>query len=237
MKKDLIFITCVCLFLLPFIVVPEVMGFYAHFNSGHPFIMAAIKFALLATTGEIIGLRIRTGSYYKSGFGIIPRAMVWAFLGICIKAAFIIFAHGAPWILSTLGFSGNMDMELSQSIFQTQSWLHVLAAFTVSATLNLFFAPVFMTFHKVTDTHIMQTGGTIKGLFSPMNVGQILSKINWETHYGFVLKRAIPLFWIPAHTITFLLHPNQRILFAALLGVLLGIILSLASLKDSKPTI
>jgi len=234
MKRDIIFIFCVAVFLSPFIFIPQVMNGYLWMNGHHPFAMAALKFAILATLGEVIGLRIRTGAYHKPGFGILPRAIVWAFLGICIKAAFVIFAKGAPGILTTLGVDQNWNQLLGKSIFETRSWWHVLAAFTISATMNTFFAPVFMTFHKITDTHIEQTGGTIHGIFSPVKPGKILKSINWDVQWNFVFLKTIPLFWIPAHTITFMLPPQHRILFAAILGVVLGVILSIASLKGKQ---
>ncbi len=43
------------------------------------------------------------------------------------------------------------------------------------------------------------------------------------------MKKTIPLFWIPAHTITFLLPEEFRVLFAAVLSVMLGVLLSLGS--------
>ena len=42
----------------------------------------------------------------------------------------------------------------------------LLMAFSISFFMNLFFAPVMMTLHKVTDAHILNTGGTMAGLFS-----------------------------------------------------------------------
>ena len=51
---------------------------------------------------------------------------------------------------------------------------------------------------------------------------------------GFVFKKTIPFFWIPAHTITFLLPGQYQVLFAALLGVALGIILSIAAVMSRK---
>ena len=95
--------------------------------------------------------------------------------------------------------------------------------------MNTLFAPVFMTFHKVTDIHIAETGGSLKGFFgSPLCIREALSKkINWDIQYGFVFAKTIPLFWYPAHTITFLLPPTLQVLFAALLGVALGVILSI----------
>jgi ABC-type phosphate/phosphonate transport system permease subunit len=95
------------------------------------------------------------------------------------------------------------------------------------------FAPVFMMLHKVTDMHIMQTGGTLAGFFSKkIPFTQIISSINWKVQWGFVFKKTIPFFWIPAHTLTFILPPNFQVLFAAFLGVCLGIILSVAARKN-----
>ena len=65
--------------------------------------MSFVKFAILATFGECIGLRIRTGRYTQPGFGILPRAIVWGLLGISLNIAFILFAEGAPIILETMG--------------------------------------------------------------------------------------------------------------------------------------
>jgi hypothetical protein len=51
-----------------------------------------------------------------------------------------------------------------------------------------------------------------------------------------VFKKTIPLFWIPAHTITFLLDPDYQVLFAAFLGIMLGAILAVADMAD-KPLV
>lgn len=89
-----------------------------------------------------------------------------------------------------------------------------------------------MTLHKITDTHILATGGTLHGFFSPIPIGNILQHLNWKVQWNFVFKKTIPLFWYPAHTITFLLPEELRVLFAALLGVALGIILAIAARKS-----
>ena len=91
-----------------------------------------------------------------------------------------------------------------------------------------------MTIHKITDTHILNTGGTLKGFFSPIDFRSIFVNLNWDVQWNFVFKKTIPLFWYPAHTITFLLPAEMRILFAALLGIVLGVLLSLASLKGRQ---
>ena len=51
--------------------------------------------------------------------------------------------------------------------------------------------------------------------------------------WGFVFKKTLPFFWVPCHTITFVLPTELRVLFAAALGVVLGSILAIASPKTS----
>lgn len=234
-KQDLIFLLGLVLFFAPFFLSATIYDFYKNFNSNHPFIISFIKFAILSTLGEVIGLRIRKGVYNEPGFGILPRALVWGFLGLGIKIAFIIFASGAPNVLAVIGFefptSRPADI-LNQDFLTTFSWLQLLTAFTVSVTMNTFFAPVFMTIHKITDIHIIENGGSLSGFFSPIQMGKIISTMNWKVQWEFVFKKTIPLFWYPAHTITFLLPAEYRILFAAVLGIVLGVFLSIASLKS-----
>ena len=92
-----------------------------------------------------------------------------------------------------------------------------------------------MTFHKCTDIHITDGGGTVAGLLKPMKMREIMSKrIDWDTQWNIVFKKTIPLFWFPAHTITFILPPTLQVLFAALLGVALGLILALAGNKKQS---
>ncbi|MBE0639031.1 MAG: hypothetical protein IH598_10970 [Bacteroidales bacterium] len=236
-RQDYFFLLGAVAFFLPFVLIKPVLDSYHQFNVNHPFWISFIKFAILSTTGEVIGLRVRTGSYHQHGFGIVPRALVWGILGIGIKMAFIIFGEGAPRMLAVMGVNfGEMKPAevLNQNFFQTFSGLQLLTAFTVSVTMNTFFAPVFMTIHKITDTHILANGGTLRGFFSPIAFGKIMKNMNWDVQWNFVFKKTIPLFWYPAHTITFLLPAEFRILFAALLGVVLGVLLSIASLKSRE---
>jgi hypothetical protein len=64
-------------------------------------------------------------------------------------------------------------------------------------------------------------------------MGENLAHLNWNVQWSFVFKRTIPLFWIPAHTITFMLPDEYRVLFAAALGIALGVILAIASSKGN----
>ncbi len=244
-QKDLLMLLLLTALFLPFFISEPLYKLYSASNALHPYIWSFIKFGILATIGECIGLRIRTGNYYTKGFGILPRAFVWGILGLMIKAAFVIFAAGAPMMLASMGVKFPAELPnpaaiLNQSIFVSHSWLQVLAAFTFSATMNVFFAPMFMTLHKLTDAHINETGGSIIKFFThKIRFGHHLQNMNWKVMWGFVFMRTIPFFWIPAHTINFLLPPEYRILVAALLGIVLGVILAIAAIKgqEKKPVL
>ena len=193
-------------------------------------IMSFFKFAILATFGETIGLRIREGKYNYKGFGLMPRALVWGMIGLTIKLAFIIFATGTPVFLETIFGLQHATAFSSMELNITK----ILVAFSISVAMNVIYAPIMMTMHKITDTHIMKNGGTLPGFFKPIKLGEISQNMNWTVQWNFVFKRTIPLFWIPAHTITFLLPSHVRVLFAALLGIALGVILAIASLKGQN---
>ncbi len=225
-KQDVFFIVGAILIFAPFFLSNAVYDTYNQLNKNHGMIMSFFKFAILATAGESIGLRIKSGVYNQKGFGLLPRAVVWGLLGLAIKLSFVIFATGTPNFLKYLGFT-----EAVESMKQGFSYTKLLTAFSISFFMNLIFAPVMMTFHKITDTHIVENGGALSCLLKRIHFVKIFKELNWDVQWNFVFKKTIPLFWIPAHTITFLLPPDFQVLFAAILGVILGVILSVASLK------
>ena len=77
----------------------------------------------------------------------------------------------------------------------------------------------------------MRHPGSALALIRPWKMGELFCRVNWKAQWGFVFKKTIPLFWFPAHTVTFLLPPSGRVLCAALLGVALGVLLALAARK------
>ncbi len=230
-KSDFIFIVCVVALLAPFFVSSAVFGWYKEFNGAHPYIMAFIKFMVLSSVGEMLGLRIKQGVYTYKGYGIIPRAVVWGILGVMIAVAMKIFSTGVPVMLESCGLDGMTDAMRGQL-----SWAKFVDALCISTAMNCFFAPMFMTLHKVTDTHILNCGGRLASLVTPIKFGEIIASLNWKVQWGFVFKRTIPLFWIPAHTITFILPAAYQVLFAASLSIVLGVLLSIAAVigNDNK---
>lgn len=91
-----------------------------------------------------------------------------------------------------------------------------------------------MITHRITDIHILKTGGSIRGFFSAFKMNDIMNAIDWKVMWNFVFKKTILLFWIPAQTLNFLLPEEWRVLFAAILGIVLGILLAITSLKTNR---
>ncbi len=226
---DILFWSLLVVFFAPFFLSDAVFDWYKSFNHNHPMVMSFLKFAVLATLGEVIGLRIKTGSYRGTGFGVLPRAVIWGLLGMTIGMAFVIFASGIPVFLEKMGVEGALEV-----MSQPFSGEKLLVAFSISAAMNLIYAPVMMTLHRITDTHIVLNGGRVSCLLKPIAFGQIMKEMDWGVQWNFVFKKTIPFFWIPAHTITFLMPPEYRVLFAALLGIVLGVLLAIAGNK--KPS-
>lgn len=225
-KNDFIFLGIVILIFMPFFISDTIYDAYKSFNALHGMIMSFVKFAVLATMGEILGLRISTGVYNRPGFGILPRMIVWGILGMGINMAMIIFSKGTPTFLEYMGMENAADL-LNGEFCLNKIWV----ALSISVAMNSIFAPIFMTLHKITDTHIIQHNGSLKALVTPIPMGKILSELNWNAQWGFVFKKTIPFFWYPAHTITFLLPSEMRVLFAALLGIVLGVLLAIGARK------
>ena len=58
--------------------------------------------------------------------------------------------------------------------------------------------------------------------------------MDWEVQWNFVIKKTIPIFWIPAQTLNFLLPGEYRVLVAAVYSIILGVILAIAAQMGKK---
>jgi hypothetical protein len=179
----------------------------------YPFLMGAIKFALLGSMGDVLSGRVAHGKWTVRGIGLGQKAFVWAIIGISITAVFPIFTGGTIYLFEH-GY-----------LHQPFEGFHaaLLIAFLTSVFMNLTYGPVLMTFHKITDT-VINSGG----LFRKWSLAEVMTNINWPIMLRIPLF-AILWFWIPVQTITFMLPPEFRVVFAALLAIVLGFILGFAS--------
>lgn len=226
-RTDLYFIVAIAAIFLPFFLSAPLYEWYSTFNASHGMVMSFLKFGILSTLGEMLGCRISTGKYVTPTFGVLPRMVVWGFLGMGINMAMIIFSKGTPMFMQYMGMTNAVEAFTTDSFSMDKLWV----ALAVSVAMNTIFAPVFMTFHKVTDAHIAAHGGSLKALVTPIPMAERLGTLNWQAQWGFVFRKTIPFFWYPAHTITFLLPAEQRVLFAALLGIVLGVLLAVSVKK------
>jgi hypothetical protein len=187
----------------------------------YPYLMGFIKVGLLATFGELLAVRIARGRW-AAPVGLWMKGIIWGLLGMSFTLTFSIFGGGVA-AASAAGLLPQAGGTLGK----------VLGALLVSAMMNICFAPVMMGFHRITDTFIDLADGRFGGL-RQVSLREVVAHIDWYGFVSFVLIRTIPLFWIPAHTITFLLPAEYRVLFSALLSVALGAILSVAKRPKSS---
>ncbi len=183
---------------------------FIRFTTEHAYIGGFIKFFVLATMGELLAIRITT-SNWKMPCGIVYRAVIWGFLGMAITLFFAIFQNGVQAAMT------------SGLLLKSNSRL--ISAFFTSAATNMTFGPVMMAFHRVTDTYIDMR---YENKASKVSLSMVIERIDWKGFVSFVVLKTIPLFWIPAHTLTFWLPSEYRIMAAAMLSIALGAILAFA---------
>jgi len=108
-----------------------------------------------------------------------------------------------------VGFHGFVDSLISHNLLPE---LNVLGrSFAISVSMNLEFGPFLVILHRLLDNAVHR-------------------KKNWvNIDKGFL---SLIWFWIPAHTITFILPIPYQIGLAAVWSVVLGIILGFYNRKD-----
>lgn len=174
------------------------------------YVLAFIKFAILASLGEVIALSMRNKKFsipIKIGY----KMLFWGLLGVAIAFMMGVFAAASAVILQT---------PKSPSFTQQLAF-----AFLTSVTMNLSFGPTFMVFHKHTDTYLDLKHEGCQNI----TLKAICNRIDYYGYIKNVLFGTIPTFWVPAHTIVFMLPSEFRIIVAAALSIALGILLELKS--------
>jgi hypothetical protein len=180
-------------------------------TADHLYIMGFIKFALLATVGEIIALKTG-GGVFRFPRGVFYKAAVWGFIGMAIALMTPVFAAGVA--------------RAQQSGILPGMGNTFVTAFITSVLNNLSFGAAMMGFHTLSNTVIEMAISKEK-----ISLHAIIAKTSWDQYIGFVILRTLPLFWIPAHTVTYILPPQYRVFFSASLSIALGLILAIARRK------
>lgn len=177
-----------------------------------PYTLGFFKIGLLGTMGELLSVRIVTGRWQLTGIRLPQRFLVWGFLGWVFTAVFPLFSYGVDGLLAAGLLPG------AESV--------VVVAFFKSTFTNLIFGFPMMVFHRFTDS-LIERGM----LFCRWPVVDVFANLHWPSLFR-VVGFAVLWFWIPAHTITFLLPPEYRVMAAALLAIVLGFILGIAKRRS-----
>jgi len=218
-KYDLLWLAAL-LAVIGLLVYPPTHAAYLVATKTHPYLMGFVKVSILATMGELLALRILGGGW-KKPTGMLYRFIVWGFLGMAFVLVFDLFATGV---------SGSIEKGLLPSL--TGNFAANLSfAFLTSTLMNLIFAPTFMALHRITDTYIDLGKGKLSQIIR-VPLRDVVKQIDWYGFLSFVVLKTIPLFWIPAHTVTFLLPAEYRVLMAAFLSIALGAILAFAKRRQ-----
>ena len=214
-KGDFLWVFILLLFIV-ILVVPGTRAAFITATDLHPYIGGFIKFGILATMGDLLGARVLTGDWVIPR-GIGYKVIIWGIIGLMITLVFTVYMGGvaAAQASGKLPFQGSI---LAQAFFG-------------SAIMNLTFGPMMMAFHRFTDMYINikyeKNGGKV-------TMSELIDKNDWHSLIEFSWIKTCPFFWIPAHTIVFLLPPQYRVIASAFLSIALGILLTIAKKGEIK---
>jgi len=184
------------------LVFPE---WFAAATRDHPFAMGFLKFALLATFGEYLKKRLAAGRWAGEGAPmLLARAAGWGLFGMWFAMVFPLFSAGVDALVAASLWPAGPPLWLA---FSKSLWINVLGLYGWTMMLA----------HEWLNASLAAGRPVALPAF-----GAALDPAVW---YGRV-PWTILLFWLPAHTVTFSLPGEWRILSAAALSVALGFLLS-----------
>ena len=192
------------------LVVPDTRAAFISATDTHPYIGGFIKFAILATMGDLLGARVLKGEWIIPK-GLFYRVIIWGIIGLMVTLEFTVYMGGtaAAQASGRLPFKGS---NLAQAFFG-------------STIMNLTFGPMMMAFHRFTDMYI---DAVYEKGRSKVTISQLVEKNDWHSLVQFSWLKTCPYFWIPAHTVVFLLPGQYRVLVSAFLSIALGLLLAIA---------
>lgn len=179
-------------------------------TEAHPYLGGFIKFAILASMGDMLGIRVLRGKWIIPK-GLFYKAIIWGIIGIMVTLMFTLYMGGA----AAAQASGKLPFK----------GLALAQAFFGSAIMNVTFGPMMMVFHRFADMYI-DTKYEKRG--SRVTLKELIAKNDWNSLVEFSWLKTCPFFWIPAHTIVFLLPSQYRVLVSAFLSIALGLLLAIA---------
>ena len=171
------------------LVIPSSREAFIAFTDTYKLIGGFLKFSILASMGGMLATRVGTGEWTFSSY-FLTRAVIWGLFGMLITMIFTIYATGVVKLQEV----GLLPFEGASLAF----------AFFTATLMNVTFAPTFMYAHRITDTYLDMRHEAVQDI----TLTKIVQRIDTVGFVTFVVMKTIPIFWIPAHTLTFLL-PNR----------------------------
>lgn len=208
-KGDFYWISALSIWVL-ILVIPVSRTAFISFTTEYAYLGGFIKFSILATMGDLLGARIVKKGWVISK-GIIYKAIIWGIIGVMVTLVFSVFMGGAQ----VAQMEGKLPFEGSK----------IAQAFLGSAIMNVTFGPMMMVFHRFTDMYIdakyEKQGGKV-------TLNELIERNDWDSLVKFSWLKTCPFFWIPAHTVVFLLPSEFRVLVSAFLSIALGLLLAMS---------
>lgn len=192
-----------------------VTGGFAWFNAMYPYLAGFIQFSVYATAGELLSGRMLEGRW-QVNHATLFKALSWGIGGIFVTLAFAVFSAGTQQAMASGLLPGHGNA--------------LALAFFTSCTNNLFFAPIHSALMRVCGNY-----GEICFLEGRhITPRQAVNSVDWGELVDFTLFKTIPFFWIPINTVGFLLPQEYRIVFAAVLSLVFGILMTILKLRERK---
>lgn len=192
-----------------------VTGGFAKVNIAYPYLAGFAQFAVYATAGELLSGRLLEGTW-QINRATWFKSLSWGIGGVLVTLAFTVFSQGTRQAMAA-GLLPGYGNALTQAFF-------------TSVTNNLFFAPIHSALMRVCGNY-----AEIRFLAGQhITPRQAVDSVDWGELIDFTLFKTIPLFWIPVNTVGFLLPQEYRIVFAAVLSLAFGILMTVLKLRERK---
>lgn len=213
-RSDIVALLCYILLVLgTWIAIKS--GVLGRFNVAHPYYAGFFQFFVFATGGEFISTRLTTHSWQMNKL-FVYKALIWGLGGMIIALNFRLF------------YVGTADaMNIGLLPFKGSNLAH---AFYTSSANNLMYGPIHSAFTVVAGVYlelkIMQK--------QSISIYNAINSIDWGQFTSFIICKCIPFFWIPVNTFTFLLPHEYRVICAAILSLVYGILITVLKLSQKK---
>lgn len=177
---------------------------FAQLTKNYPYTMGFLKLFLLGTLGELIKTRLAKRTWQVSY--VFEKAAVWGLYGMWFTAA-IPFGAAGTTQLAESGLWWKWFPPLSMSL-----WVNLVGGYAL----------FMMVSHEYANFVIAQR-------WRIWSLEKWAKQVDVLFVFSFIPKTLI--FWIPAHTLTYSLPPEFRVLMTAVLAIMLGFFLTVGKAR------